>query len=770
MMLTVLPLDLLSKKVYAAESMKIGDYVQFGKYNDKPILWKIIDENTNGLLLCSDKIISFKPFDAAESGHYDQDSGNYKNQNEQLCQMKGSSRWKNSNIREWLNSDSQRVNYSTQPPTNEAIYKGWNDYDKEPGFLSNFTENEKGLINEVSNETDVFNWDTNKIDRKDITDDKVFLLTTDEINEYFKGYKYRQVEATKEAVIKAVEQGSIIYSGDDKTGAYSYSSKEVAEEVAIKVAQQCENIDYNNKPFKTSHQWSRTAGYDAYAVDDIYNHGLYYNAYHGQNGICPALYLKSANVSFKSGKGTVEEPYIPATDAVQKIELNVENKNPFSINSNTFKLADQKPFLVDGKEYYLLRNKIELQLENKKYSVNQIILYIDQYGEIITDKELIKKLETIRCAVYYNNIGSFKREEINKNIEYCNQMNKVIMDKLQSEQQISDAIGYITKTCLSVSKNNGVGIIEGKINKDILNEVKKKIKNDFYAKIIASSISPEQTTTDIGTENFKKSLELAVTHPNEIIGCYYMIDAISKYNEIPNVSTNVYVYENAKKVMTLFDSAEESQYIGGAFFSPVIDDMYKKSFLKTVGDAFKTSSQSVLGEVSSVFKLPEYLEVAKDYESASILIDSYKNTFYCSQSYNYIINTNSIRIEKNSNLIKMQLSGQNIENDKKNKVLNLQKTVIGTWAIDSEYTDGSNNAIITESTIDGYPYQVNFEESNPQNNILIIEVKDEGYTYKQSINIIDKNRVQMTNYKEIRKSYRESGFKGDGRCPYIRIK
>ena len=32
----------------AAPTVNIGDYIQFGKYNDVPILWRVIHKDTNG--------------------------------------------------------------------------------------------------------------------------------------------------------------------------------------------------------------------------------------------------------------------------------------------------------------------------------------------------------------------------------------------------------------------------------------------------------------------------------------------------------------------------------------------------------------------------------------------------------------------------------------------------------------------------------------------------------------------------------------------------
>ncbi|MGH2331141.1 DUF6273 domain-containing protein [Thermoanaerobacter mathranii] len=56
----------------------------------------------------------------------------------------GSNYWQTSNLREWLNSADEKVNYTCQPPSTDKL--GNNAYDTEPGFLSEFTEEERNAI------------------------------------------------------------------------------------------------------------------------------------------------------------------------------------------------------------------------------------------------------------------------------------------------------------------------------------------------------------------------------------------------------------------------------------------------------------------------------------------------------------------------------------------------------------------------------------------------------------------------------------------------
>lgn len=147
-----------------AKHMNIGDYVQFGRYYDEPILWRVLDKIADGgVMLLSERILCLKVFDAAESGRADETGGSYTTN--KTKQAFGSSEWSNSNIREWLNSSEQKVTYTTQPPVKTAIWDGYNAYADESGFLYNFTQDESDAIQLV---------------KHDNVTDRVYLLSQEE--------------------------------------------------------------------------------------------------------------------------------------------------------------------------------------------------------------------------------------------------------------------------------------------------------------------------------------------------------------------------------------------------------------------------------------------------------------------------------------------------------------------------------------------------------------------------------------------------------------
>ena len=128
--------------------INIGDYIQMGKYNDVPILWRCMDINDeHGILLLSDKILCAKAFDAAGKHDYDDIFQN--------VEKHGSNFWEDSNIRAWLNSTAPAgaVEWLCGvPPTEENVWNGYQPYADEKGFLAdgNFTESERSAMKPVS--------------------------------------------------------------------------------------------------------------------------------------------------------------------------------------------------------------------------------------------------------------------------------------------------------------------------------------------------------------------------------------------------------------------------------------------------------------------------------------------------------------------------------------------------------------------------------------------------------------------------------------------
>ncbi len=159
--------------------VEAGDTLIFGNYNGEPIEWRVlkVSANTNTAVLVSKHILTMKSFDVAESGSYNYYNGqDYWFEDvsgesaEVLRQIHGNNDWARSNIRTWLNSEAENVKYEDQSPILISTSEYKNGYDTEPGFLNNFTKEERAAILETEVKTN-----------DKITLDKVYLLSTQEL-------------------------------------------------------------------------------------------------------------------------------------------------------------------------------------------------------------------------------------------------------------------------------------------------------------------------------------------------------------------------------------------------------------------------------------------------------------------------------------------------------------------------------------------------------------------------------------------------------------
>lgn len=162
-----------------AAKVELGESVTFGKYNDEPIVWRVIriSEDGNQAVLIADRILTMKAYDAAEGGKYNNyngtdywttRTGDVPSDIQRL--IRGDNRWEYSNIRTWLNSSRENVVYNDQAPTSKAMSELRNGYNTEAGFLNGFSKDELSALKEMQITT---NGTT--------TSDKVFLLSSDEL-------------------------------------------------------------------------------------------------------------------------------------------------------------------------------------------------------------------------------------------------------------------------------------------------------------------------------------------------------------------------------------------------------------------------------------------------------------------------------------------------------------------------------------------------------------------------------------------------------------
>jgi len=158
---------------------EIGEHIKFGDYRGADVSYRILareDINQDGVLdyaLVSDSILMYKPVDATTNI------------------------WKNTALRQWLNSSEEQVSWNGTPPAIGAV--SCNPYDKEAGFLSDTNMNayERSLILPVTHKSmypkaagadggsEVWQWNDGK--NKDYRlalqnyDDAYYQMTTDRV-------------------------------------------------------------------------------------------------------------------------------------------------------------------------------------------------------------------------------------------------------------------------------------------------------------------------------------------------------------------------------------------------------------------------------------------------------------------------------------------------------------------------------------------------------------------------------------------------------------
>ncbi len=270
--------------------MKIGDYVQFGVYAEKPILWRVIEDSANpnasvgdvitgDPLLFSDKVICIKPFDAA--GPHDDDN-----------RLKhGSNLWQTSNMRSWLNSHAEAGDViwaCGNPPTNDSVDS--NDYAGEKGFLAdgNFIEYERNLIKHVTQKALLYYEDWKLAEGGSEYYNYGGHIDTIVANYYSAWYH----NVTDKVFFLDPIQVNRLYN---RFGSY-----------------------YNNG---LDDYWLRAPDSDKYVDSSSANvlyirvgdgHVMYKEANFGNIGVRPALTLNHESVVFESGNGSRVNPFVTA--------------------------------------------------------------------------------------------------------------------------------------------------------------------------------------------------------------------------------------------------------------------------------------------------------------------------------------------------------------------------------------------------------------------------------------------------------------------------
>lgn len=442
--------------VQAKASVKVGDYIEFGKYNNKPILWRVINLDSEGNpTLFSEKILAYKSFDV--SGNY-HPKINWNNEVWDNRQGHGSNYYKDSNIRQWLNSSETNIDWIQNDPSSENLIYGDDPYNMEKGFMAdgNFTAEERAAIIPITHKVVLAEIDKDKAEggtekhrfTYDIRDsienfnnaffhyvtDSIFLLDVKELKEYIydRGWDIKTT-STQEALDNSTY---CTYYGIGTNIFMPYWLRTPAADYSVNV--RCGSY----KGYVSS----------THATDDV-------------SGVRPALVLNLSSVIFSSGLGTAEKPYIASTSVSQPIQYKDENKitavptsskmtvngaavsfDAYNINSyNYFKLRDLA-YVLNGS-----MKQFEVSWDNTKNTINITSgeAYTVVGGELSASSIVSNTANSTTSTIYINgekvsltiyNINGnnyFKLRDIAKAINFG-----VTWDEAQNSIIIDTTMGY----------------------------------------------------------------------------------------------------------------------------------------------------------------------------------------------------------------------------------------------------------------------------------------------------------------------------------------
>lgn len=259
-------------------SVSVGDYVSFGSYlpggesakdGEGAIEWQVVETGDEGALLVATRILSIRPFDCAESGHFDRDNeGTVYNRNQkdtyteaQMREFRGSNDWETSDLYAWINANGV-VGYPGKAPQNIATDENGNAYGTEAGFLTDFTKAEAALIGQSGS--------------------GVFLLTKEQVEKYEKEGVLNPSTTPTDAAIAADETNWYNSYKDSGLTDYIWATASAAEGSACDIYYV--NVSAADEPFGVMP--AAAAGY----------------------GIRPAIRIMTDEVSWE-GDGSRQNPY-----------------------------------------------------------------------------------------------------------------------------------------------------------------------------------------------------------------------------------------------------------------------------------------------------------------------------------------------------------------------------------------------------------------------------------------------------------------------------
>ena len=297
----------------AATNINIGDYIEMGEYYGEPILWRCVDIDENGPLILSDRILCIKPFDAAGDNTNGSHGRAYDNATLSYDRQRhGSNYWGDSNIRDWLNSTASAGNVvwsCGNPPDKDHVSEGYNAYDNEAGFLTNFQTSELKAMEPVTQKSLLTLYEYADMTYYGTSYHSFEGSISDVVQNYDTAYSEW---VTDKMFLPDVKQINKIYQNDYLLGNTNYYIGIPTEKCVL-------NSEYKSSILNSTSYWDSWLrsphGYSDYYV----RHVMRYNgivgsssggdAHYGYFGVRPAFYLHKPKAIFIAGDGTASNPY-----------------------------------------------------------------------------------------------------------------------------------------------------------------------------------------------------------------------------------------------------------------------------------------------------------------------------------------------------------------------------------------------------------------------------------------------------------------------------
>lgn len=337
------------------QTIKKGDYLKMGVYNETPMLWKCLYIDEFGPLMANDRIISFKSYDAPGEHETDDFYGNRKKY--------GSTRWADSNLRSWLNSDEENVTWICgNPPL---------DYADERGFITNFSDSEKAIIKTVKMKNLLVGCDL----KYKQTGKRGIIGTEFDSDGHLasiKGYDEAYAEYTEDKFFIPDLKDNKKIDKQDKTVLCEFNAIRNCDTVQ-KVHSNGYGSHWTRAPlFAADYRRDSAARYlffvyGNYVSDDLYWISDSYGASPNEVlGVRPMFYADINNFKVHSGDGTKENPFV------------LENSSDFTENevfaypTESTVVIDNIPIKFDayniyGNNYFKLRDVAYILNNTKKY-------------------------------------------------------------------------------------------------------------------------------------------------------------------------------------------------------------------------------------------------------------------------------------------------------------------------------------------------------------------------------------------------------------------